>query len=629
MAKKQFKAESKKLLDLMIHSIYTNKEIFLRELISNASDAIDKLYYRSLTDETVKLNRGDFLIRLDVDRAAGTLAIQDNGWGMTQEELESNLGVIAKSGSLAFKADMEKKEDIDIIGQFGVGFYSAFMVSDKVRVETKAYGQEQAWRWESQGADGYTIEPCQKESHGTTITLFLKEDTETEKYREFLDQYRISGIVKKYSDYIAYPIQMEMEQQRLKDPEKHEFETFKEVQTLNSMVPLWRKNKNEIKPEEYNAFYHEKFYDFTDPARVIHSKTEGLVSYDTLLFIPKQAPFNYYAKDYEKGLQLYSNGVMIMEKCPDLLSDHFSFVKGLVDSADLSLNISREMLQQDHQLKLIAKNIEKKIQSELEKMLKEDRDTYEEFFAAFGPQLKFGAYDHYGAHKDQLQDLLLFRSSSQDKPVTLKEYTERMPEDQEKIFYAAGETPEKIELLPQVESVKAKGYEILYLTESIDEFVLRTFGAYDGKAFANVCAQQLDLDTEEEKNALQKENENAKDLLAYMKEALGDSVLEVRFTNKLKNYPACLSSEGDLSVEMEKTLNAMSLGHEDEKVKAKLILEISADHPIAGKLKALYETDKDSVSRYAKILYGQACLIGGMNLENPAEFSEMICGLMV
>ena len=634
MRTKQFKSESKKLMDMMINSIYTHKEIFLRELISNASDALDKLYFRSLTDNSVGIAPDDFEIRLEIDKDARTLKVIDNGCGMTEEELDKNLGTIAKSGSFDFKQENEKKENVDIIGQFGVGFYSAFLVIDKVTVESKAFGSEEAFRWTSKGTEGYTIEPCDKETVGTTVTLHIKEKTEDENYDEYLDQYRISSLVKKYSDYIRHPIRMEF---TTKEPVKTEGDDNKdkepeyrdvtELRTLNSMIPLWKKAKSEIKPEDYNNFYKDKFYDYEDPARVIHSKTEGQATYSALMFIPKHPPFDYYTKEFEKGLQLYSKGVLIMDKCADLLPDYFSFVKGLVDSEDLSLNISRETLQHDGQLKLIAKTIEKKIKSELEKMLKDEREAYEEFFKSFGIQLKFGVYNDYGMHKDTLKDLLLFRSSNEKKYVTLKEYTERMKEGQDTIYYACGETDEKIEMLPQTDSVKDKGYEILYLTENVDEFALKMLGEYDGKKFMNICDDNLNLDSEEEKKALDEENTAAKDMFDAMKESIGDSISAVRFTNKLKKHPVCLTSEGGISLEMERVLNSMPNAAEN-KVQAKLVLEINAEHPIAEKLKTLYNEDKELLGKYAKLLYGEACLIGGKSVSDPAEHSALVCELM-
>ena len=631
MRTKQFKSESKKLMDMMINSIYTHKEIFLRELISNASDALDKLYFRSLTDNSVGLAPNDFEIRLEIDKDARTLKVIDNGCGMTEEELDKNLGTIAKSGSFDFKQENEKKDNVDIIGQFGVGFYSAFMVSDKVTVESKAFGSEEAFRWSSKGTEGYVVEPCDKENVGTTITLQIKENTEDENYDEYLDQYRISALIKKYSDYIRHPIRMEFttkEPVETDDKDKApEYRDVTELRTLNSMIPIWKKAKNEIKPEDYNNFYKDKFYDYEDPVRVIHTKTEGQATYSALLFIPKHPPFDYYTKEFEKGLQLYSKGVLIMDKCADLLPDYFSFVKGLVDSEDLSLNISRETLQHDGQLKLIAKTVEKKIKSELEKMLKDEREAYEEFFKAFGIQLKFGIYNDYGMHKDTLKDLLLFRSSNEKKYVTLKEYTERMKEGQDTIYYACGETDEKIEMLPQTDAVKDKGYEILYLTENVDEFALKMLGEYDGKKFMNICDDNLNLDSEEEKKALEEENTAAKDMFDKMKESIGDSINAVRFTNKLKKHPVCLTSEGGISLEMEKVLNSMP-GAEQNKVQAKLVLEINADHPIAEKLKTLYNEDKEMLGKYAKLLYGEACLIGGKSVPDPAEHSALVCELM-
>ena len=625
MAKKQFKAESKKLLDMMINSIYTNKDIFLRELISNASDALDKLYYRSLSDNESGLSRDDFKIQIKIDKENRTLTISDNGCGMSKEELESNLGTIAKSGSLDFKSGLEGKSEVEIIGQFGVGFYSAFMVSDTVTVVSRVHGADEAYQWESSGADGYTIKETEKDEPGTVITLKIKEKTEEFDYDKYLEQYTIEDIVKKYSDYIRYPIMMDMTESKLKEGSEDEYETVVTPTQLNSMVPLWRKNKNEITEEEYEEFYKAKFYDYEKPLLTVHSKTEGQVTYDALLFVPSHAPFDYYTKGYEKGLQLYSNGVLIMDKCADLLPDYFSFVKGLVDSADLTLNISRETLQQDHILKIIAKNLEKKIKSELEKMMKNKREDYETFYKAFGLQLKYGVYADYGMNKDMLQDLLLFFSSSEKKLVTLKEYVSRMKEEQKSIYFACGETNDKIDMLPQADAVKEKGYEILYCTDDVDEFALQMLREYDGKSFMNICADKLDLDTNEEKEELKKENEDTKELRDFMKETLGDSVSEVVFTNKLKNYPVCLTSEGMLSLEMEKVLASMP---NSNGMKAKIALEINRDHPIAAKLKSLFETDKETVKKYTKILYAQGCLIGGKTIENPAEFSELVSELM-
>lgn len=630
MATKEFKAESKRLLDMMIHSIYTHKEIFLRELISNASDAIDKLYFRSLTDQNVGMSREDFKIKLSVDRENRIFTIEDNGIGMTKDELENNLGTIAHSGSLAFKKENELTDDVDVIGQFGVGFYSAFMVSDKVTVLSRAYGEEQAWQWESEGAEGYTLEPAQKETAGTLITLHIKENEGEEKYDEFLEQYRIQSIVKKYSDYIRYPIQMDMERSRMKEgtgteEKPAEYESYVETETLNSMVPIWKKQKSELTDEDYNKFYQEKFFDFAPPAKVIHTSTEGAVTYHALLFIPSKAPYNYYNKDYEKGLQLYANGVLIMDKCADLLPDYFSFVRGLVDSEDLSLNISREMLQHDHQLKLIAKNIEKKIKNELEKMLKTDREKYEEFYKNFGLQLKFGIYNDYGMHKDTLQNLIMFYSSLEDKLVTLSEYVSRMKEDQKYIYYASGDSVERVAHLPQTELVKEKGYEILYLTDYVDEFAIQMLGSFEDKQFKSVSAGDLDLETEEEKKKLEEETQENKPLFDFMKESLGDKVKAVRISQRLKSHPVCLTSEGNLSLEMEKVLNSMP---NDQKVKADRVLEINPAHPIFDKLKALYEQDQDKLKSYCDLLYTQAMLIEGMQIDDPVSFTNAVCDLM-
>ena len=626
MRKKQFKAESKKLMDLMINSIYTHKDIFLRELISNASDALDKLYFRSLTDSSIGLGREEFVIRISADKDSRTLVISDNGCGMTEEELEKNLGTIAKSGSLAFKTENEAVENVDIIGQFGVGFYSAFMVSDRVVVVSKPYGCDKAFKWESEGVDGYTVEEWEMDGFGTEITLYLKEDTEDENYSDYLEFYKIHSLVKKYSDYIRHPIKMDYESTRPVEGAEDEYETVVEERILNSMVPLWKKNKNEITEEEYHIFYADKFYDFEPPVKVIHSKTEGNATYSALLFIPKHAPYDYYSKEFEKGLQLYSKGVLIMDKCPELLPDYFSFVKGLVDSEDLSLNISRETLQHDGQLKLIAKTIEKKIKSELTRMLGNERELYEEFFETFGIQIKFGVYNNYGLHKDDLKDLLMFKSSFEDKFATLSEYVARLKDGQEKIYYACGETVEKIQMLPQFESVKDKGYEILYLTEYVDEFCLKVLMEYEGKAFQNICDENLDLSTDEEKAQLEELNEQSKELLDFIKEALGDSVTSVRFTNNLKNYAVCLTTEGGISLEMERVLNAMP---NDNKVKAEIVLEISATHPIKEKLEKLFKDDKERLTDYAKLLYAQGCLISGVSIKDPAELSKLIIDLMI
>ena len=624
MKTKQFKAESKRLLDLMINSIYTHKEIFLRELISNASDAIDKLYYRSLTDGLTGVNRDDFFIRLDVNKEERILTLTDNGCGMTKEELENNLGTIAKSGSFAFKSENESKEDINIIGQFGVGFYSAFMVSDCVTVRSRAYGSDEAWEWQSHGASGYTVEPCEKPDHGTEIILNIKPDTEEENYSEFLDTYRLRGIVKKYSDYIRYPIRMPIEKSRPKEGAEGEYETYTEEETVNSMVPLWRRNKNELTDEDYNNFYKEKFFDYENPARVIHSSTEGAATYNALLFIPARAPYNYYTREYEKGLQLYASGVLIMDKCPDLLPDYFSFVRGLVDSQDLSLNISREMLQHDRQLKVIASRLEKKIKSELLAMLNSDREKYDAFFKNFGLQLKYGVYSDFGQHKDVLADLLMFYSSTEQKLVTLDEYVGRMKEDQKFIYYACGESVEKLARLPQSEAVRDKGYEILYCTDDVDEFALKVLHDWKEKEFRSVSSGDLGFDAEEKEQEEKAQEEN-KDLLAFMAEALDGKVKEVRVSKWLKTHPVCLASGGDLSLEMERVLNAMPT---DNKVQAERILEVNGSHPIFQTLVSLFENDKDRLKEYTQLLYTQALLIEGMPIDDPVEFSNRLCNLM-
>ena len=616
---KQFKAESKRLLDLMINSIYTNKEIFLRELLSNASDAIDKLYYQSLTDKSIKVNKKDLCIKIEIDKENRLLKIIDTGIGMNKEELENNLGMIAKSGSLQFKEENEKKKDVNIIGQFGVGFYSSFMVSDDVTVISKKYNEEDAYKWESTGAEGYTITKDEKDTYGTTIILKIKSDNEEYNYSDFLDTYTIETLVKKYSDYIRYPIKMNVTRRELKKGSKDEEET------LNSMIPLWKKDKNKITEEEYNNFYQNKFYDYENPIKVIHTSVEGMTSYKAILFLPAHAPFDYYSKEYEKGLALYSNGVLIMDKCSDLLPDYFGFVKGVVDSDDLSLNISREILQQDRQLKLIASNIEKKIKSELESMLKDERDKYEKFFKEFGMQLKLGVYNDYGMHKDELKDLLLFYSSKDEKYITLKEYVSSMKDDEENIYYACGETIDKINMLPQVEKVKDKGYNILYLTEYVDEFAIKSLMEYDGKKFVNVSEENLDLDTEEEKKEIKKINDENKEMLNSMKEIIGSDISDVRFTHRLKNHPVCLVSEGPVSIEMQKVLNAMPT---DQSINAKIILEINSSHKIADKLKELYKSDKEKFNEYTKILYSQSRLIEGLSIENPTEISNLICDLL-
>lgn len=632
MALKQFKSESKRLLDLMINSIYTHHEIFLRELISNASDAIDKLYYHALQGGDTGLNRSDFAITLQADKDARTLTITDNGCGMTKEELENNLGVIANSGSLKFKNENEKQEDIDIIGQFGVGFYSAFMVSDDVTVKSRAYGSEEAYCWHSKGAEGYSITACNKEDgHGTTIILHMKDDTEDEKFSEYLDQYRLQSLVKKYSDYIRYPIRMMMHKSRLKDGtgkdgKEPEWETVDEMETLNSMVPLWHKKKNEVTDEEYDNFYREKFMDWQAPLKVIRTSTEGTATYDALLFIPSQASMDYYSRDFEKGLQLYASGVLIMEKCPDLLPDCFSFVKGVVDSQDLSLNISREMLQHDRQLKLIEGRLEKKIKSELSSMLQNDREKYETFYKNFGLQLKFGVYADYGAKKELLQDLLMFVSSHEDKLTTLGEYVSRMKEDQKDIYYACGDSLTHIQQLPQTELLRDKGYEILYLTENVDEFALRMLGSYQEKTFKNISSDDLDLGTEEEKKETEQKVEENKELLTFMKDSLDGKVKAVVLSQRLKSHPVCISTEGAVTLEMEKVLNAMP---GNEKVTAQRVLEINVNHPIFRRLQSLYEGDKAKVKEYTQLLYTQAMLIEGFPVEDPVAYTNKICELMV
>ncbi|MDE6520132.1 MAG: molecular chaperone HtpG [Ruminococcus sp.] len=634
METKQFKAESQKLLDMMIHSIYTHKEIFLRELISNASDAIDKLYFKSLTDDKVGLNKQDFAIWISADKENNTLKITDNGIGMTAEELENNLGTIASSGSLKFKSENNLTEESQIIGQFGVGFYSAFMVAKKVTVISKAYGSDTAYKWESEGVDGYTISETEKESVGTEITLELIEDTEDEKYSEFLDTYRIKGLVSKYSDYIRFPVKMEVTHSRPVEQTEEEksagkapeYEEYTEVETLNSMIPLWKKSKSELKEEDYKHFYTEKFYDYNDPLKYSHVINEGMPSYNALLYIPSKAPFDFYSKEYEKGLQLYSNGVLIMDKCADLLPDYFGFVKGLVDSEDLSLNISREMLQHDRQLKVIAKSIEKTVSNELKDMIKNDREKYEEFWKAFGLQLKFGVYSDYGMNKEKLQDLLLFTSSN-GKLVTLDEYVTAMSEEQKYIYYATGESIARIEQLPQTELVKDKGFEILYLTDNVDEFAIKTLMNYKEKEFRNVSADDLGIeDTKSEEEVKAKEEENA-DMLKDMAELIGEEkVAKVIISKRLKSHPVCLTSEGEITLEMEKVLNSMP---GDQKVKAKRVLEINPEHEIFRKLQSVSDSgDKDKLAKYANLLYTQALLIEGMPVENPVEFSNLICELM-
>ena len=626
METKEFKAESKRLLDLMINSIYTHKEIFLRELISNASDAIDKLYFKSLTDDKVGISKDDFAINIALDKDAKTITISDNGIGMTEDELENHLGTIAESGSFKFKTENKSEENVDIIGQFGVGFYSAFMVAKEVTVKSKAYGSDKAYKWTSKGAEGYTIEECDKDSAGTEITLVLKDDTEDEKYSEYLEQYRIQSLVKKYSDYIRFPVKMDMLRSRLKEGTENEYEDYTENVTLNSMVPIWRKNKSELKDEDYNKFYSEKFFDYSEPLMHIHTKTEGTATYNALLYIPSKAPYDYYSKEYEKGLQLFSSGVMIMDKCADLLPDYFSFVKGLVDSEDLSLNISREMLQHDRQLKLIAKSLERTIKNELTKLLKNDREKYEEFYKAFGLQLKFGVYSNYGANKDAVKDLVMFYSSKEQKLVTLEEYVDRMPEDQKYIYYACGETTARIDHLPQTELVKDKGYEILYFTDNVDEFAIKMLMSYKDKEFKSVSASDLDLDTPEEKQEIKEKEEQSKDMFEFMKEKLDGKITAVKLSQRLKTHPVCITSKGDLSLEMEKVLNAMP---NDQKVKAERILEINPEHPVFETLKKLFESDKDKLAKYSELLYNQALLIEGMSIEDPVAFSNAICELMI
>lgn len=641
MAKKQFKAESKRLLDMMINSIYTHKEIFLRELISNASDAIDKLYFRSLTDDSVKLKKKDFFIRLAADKENRTLTVRDNGIGMTKEELEKNLGTIAKSGSLDFKNENETGGKVDVIGQFGVGFYSAFMVASRVTVRSRAFGAQEAWQWESTGAEGYTIEPCDKEDVGTEVILVVKENEGEEHYDEFLDDWRLAGIVKKYSDYIRYPIKMLREKSRAiegtgKDEEGHykapEYEAYTEDETLNSMVPIWKRDKKKVKDEEYAQFYKDKFGDYSDPARVIQSKTEGTATFNALLFIPSRTPYNYYTKEYEKGLQLYSSGVLIMEKCADLLPDYFSFVKGLVDSEDLSLNISREMLQHDSQLKLIKTTLERKIKNELAAWLKNDREKYEEFFKNFGLQLKMGCYASYGMNKELLQDLLLFHSAKENKLVTLREYYEAMPEDQKYIYYAAGESTDRLAKLPAAERVLDKGFDILYLTDDVDEFMLQMLRSYGDKEkekeFRNISADDLGIETDAEKEEVKAKNEENKELFEAMKEALDGKVTEVRLSQRLKSHPVCLSSSGPLSIEMEKVLNSMPA--QQEKVKSEKVLELNGEHEVFAALKRLFEAgDKEKLAAYSEILYDQALLIEGLALEDPVAYANNVCKLMV
>lgn len=634
MEQKQFQAESKRLLDMMIHSIYTHKEIFLRELISNASDAIDKLYFRSLTDDSVGMNKSDFGIAIRLDKDARTLTITDNGIGMTKAEMEEHLGTIANSGSLQFKKENQLAEDNQIIGQFGVGFYSAFMVAKRVTVKSLAFGESQGYQWQSEGADGYTMDTCDKTTVGTEITLELLDDVEgdaegngAENYSEFLDQYRIQHLVKRYSDYIRFPITMDMTKSRKKE-DSDDYEEYVENVTLNSMIPLWRKNKTEITEEEYAGFYKDKCNDYTEPLCHMHVRNEGTITYDALLYVPSHAPFNYYSKDYEKGLQLYTNGVLIMDRCEDLLPDYFSFVKGLVDSEDLSLNISREMLQHDAQLRLIAKSIERTIKNELKRMMKNDREKYEKFYQAFGLQLKYGIYQDYGMHKDLLQDLLLFPSSHEEGKLTsLQEYIDRMPEGQEAIYYATGESIARIALLPQTEQVLDKGYEILYFTENVDEFAIRMMQNYKDKPFKSVLDSGLDLESEEEKKALEEKQTASQDMLDAVKKALAGKVGDVKLSGRLKSHPVCLSNEGELSMEMAKTLNAMP-GTEGQKLQANTVLELNPEHAIYDTLMNLQASDSEKLNDYALLLYDQALLIAGMPVEDPVAFSNRICALM-
>ncbi|GIP30126.1 chaperone protein HtpG [Paenibacillus sp. J23TS9] len=626
MMKKEFKAESKRLLEMMINSIYTQKEIFLRELISNASDAIDKIYYKALTDDQLVFNKDDYYIHITADKDNRTLTITDTGIGMTQEDLENNLGIIAKSGSLAFKSENEAKEGHNIIGQFGVGFYSAFMVADQVTVISKALGSDQAYRWESEGTDGYTIEPCEKDSVGTEITLKIKDNTEDDSYDDYLEDYRLRSIIKKYSDFIRYPIKMEVTGHRPKEGSDGEFEEYKEEQTVNSMVPIWRKNKSELTQEDYENFYAEKRYGFDKPLTHVHVKADGAVVYNAILFVPENTPFDYYSKEYEKGLELYSNGVLIMDKCADLLPDYFSFVKGMVDSEDLSLNISREMLQHDRQLTLIAKNIKSKIKSQLQSLLKDDRDKYETFFKAFGRQLKFGVYNDYGANKDTLSDLLLFTSSNEKKLVTLDEYVSRMPEDQKYIYYASGTSVERIEKLPQTELVADKGYEILYLTDDIDEFAIKMLMTYKEKEFKSVSSGDLGIEADADETSSEAEATENKDLFEAMSTILSGKVKGVKASKRLKSHPVCLTAEGDLSIEMEKVLNAMP---NSEGIQADKVLEINVHHEVFQSLKAAFEKDQEKLALYINLLYNQALLIEGLPIQDPVDFTNDICKIMV
>lgn len=621
MDKREFQAESKRLLDLMINSIYTHKEIFLRELISNASDAIDKIYYKALVDDSISFNKDDYYIRITPDEENRTLTIEDKGIGMTKEELEDNLGTIARSGSFQFKKDTEIKDGYDIIGQFGVGFYSSFMVAKKVEVVSRAFGQEEGWKWISEGADGYTVEKVDKDEIGTKIILTLKDGNEDEDYDGYLDEYNLKSIIRKYSDFIRYPIKMNVSEYK-KKPDSDDYETVKEEKTINSMVPIWRKNKNELTEEDYENFYSEKHFGYDKPIKWSHMSIDGTLRYDAILFIPERTPYDYYSKEYEKGLELYSSGVLIMNKCPDLIPDYFSFVKGVVDSEDLSLNISREMLQHDRQLKLMAKKIEEKIKDELMGLLNNDRETYERFFSSFGKQIKFGVYNDFGINKEKLQDLIVFHSSTEKKLVTLKEYVGRMKEDQKYIYYATGESVEKIDRLPQTEIIKDKGYEILYLTDEVDEFALKIMNQYSEKEFRSVSSGDLGF---EEEKITDDEAKEGKDVFRAMKDILGDKVKEVRFSKRLKTHPVCLSSEGEVSIEMEKILRTMSNSSD---VKADKVLEINANHPIFEKLKNSYSIDKDKFELYTSILYDQARLIEGLDIDDPVEFADRIAKLM-
>ena len=623
MKKREFKTESKRILDLMINSIYTNKEIFLRELISNSSDALDKLYYLSLTNKDIKVNKDDLFIRVDYNKDKRTITISDNGTGMTEKELENNLGVIAESGSLKFKEENKEQNDVNIIGQFGVGFYSAFMVSDKVTVESKSYKDDKATIWESAGVDGYTLSPSDKKDNGTIITLHLKEDTEDYNYSELLSEYKLRGIIKKYSDYISYPIKMEVENNRKKE-DSDEYETYKEVITVNSMIPLWKRNKKDITEEEYNNFYSDKFFDYDKPLDVLHFNIEGNVNYNALLYIPSHASYDYYSKEYEKGLQLYTNGVLIMDKCSELLPDYFSFVRGVIDTEDIPLNISRETLQDDKNIKLIAKSIESKVKNELLDLLKNNRDKYLEFYKAFGMQLKFGIYNDYGMHKDKLEDLIMFYSSGDKKLITLDEYVNKLKEEDKNIYYCAGETVDKIDMLPQVEGIKDK-HEVLYLTDYVDEFAIMAIHEYKGKTFVNVTNESTDLSTDEEKEKINKENTDNKDMLEEMKKVLEGNVEEVKLTNKLKSHPVCLTTTGEVSTSMEKVINAMPT---DEKIKANEVLEINASHKIVDKLKDLYKNNKDEFTKYTKVIYYEARLIEGLPIDNPTELSNLMCDIM-